>query len=941
MTRETPSAVRETPAYEYAYDVVHDRLKDCYGRQTKAPKYVKKQCRAFLKIADGKDKKWIISDKKVKQIQAILSLMIMPKGLKAQQPFSECMLGYQWLVIIAVLCTVSREDPEKRRYERLVLEVCRKNFKALSLDTPIPTPDGWKTMGDINLGDYVFAQSGVPTQVIGESEIFNKPMYEVEFEDGEVIKASSDHVWTVKTKAGVSTVRRIPKTIHKGTGKRYRPGGWHELTTEDMAHDFVRPRKDRKGVDYKYRVPMNGAVEYPEKELPVDPYLLGVWLGDGCSIYTTITVGEEDADEMMRNLSYCGYRLTYHSSKDRASYIAVDRGFDLPRFDENRFIHRLQALDLIKNKHIPCEYLTASIEQRMELLRGLMDTDGSASLRGQCSFIQKSERLSYDVLELITGLGYKANIKKRDAILNGNAVGKVYFISFFADKDHTPFRLKRKTARLKSNLASRMDAKSIVDIRPIPAEPSKCIMVDDPMHLYLAGRHFTPTHNTYTCGALFILLMLLEPRFSKFYSVAPDGSLSREVYSAITETIKSSPSLYKWHDTERFNIRRDYVQFTPLESTYYPLAYTTSRFDGKLPQAYIADEVGALPSEYAITAMSSGQLNIRNKLGCIISTKYPTKSNPFEDEVDYAKKVLDGVIEDETVFALLYEPDKTKNWMTDDEILRQANPASLVSAEIWEDLLKKRARAIEVPRERENFLTKHCNIIYAGGKTEAYIQIEDFKACKVDEIDWEGRDVYASFDLAMSNDNVAVGMMAEDEDGIIYGAVHTFIPEGRIEQKNREEHLRYEDFIEAGVCTACGNNTIDYSVVEQYILDLEELYGVHVVSVGFDRYNGISSAQKLAEKYTVVEIKQHSSVLGAPTKFFYEKVVNGEFRYTDNRILEINIENAQCTYDTNLIKYVNKKRSRGKIDGAITMIMCAYLVQQEDLNGDGGFVIQT
>jgi phage terminase large subunit-like protein len=187
---------------------------------------------------------------------------------------------------------------------------------------------------------------------------------------------------------------------------------------------------------------------------------------------------------------------------------------------------------------------------------------------------------------------------------------------------------------------------------------------------------------TYTVATMFILLFLLEPKYSKFYSVAPDGSLSREVKTAIEETLRSSPLVYLYKEVPRFRLLRDYIQFNLTESRYYPLNYSANRFDGKLPNVFLADEVGALPNSYAIEAMRSGQLNILNKLGCIISTKYPTANNPFEDEVSYAKRVLDGIEEDETVFARLYEPDNPKNWTTDDMILKHSNPVELEIPEI-------------------------------------------------------------------------------------------------------------------------------------------------------------------------------------------------------------------------------------------------------------------
>ena len=145
---------------------------------------------------------------------------------------------------------------------------------------------------------------------------------------------------------------------------------------------------------------------------------------------------------------------------------------------------------------------------------------------------------------------------------------------------------------------------------------------------------------TYTIATIFILLFLTEPQFSKFYSVAPDGALSREIREAISETIRSSPLVYEYKNNKRFKILRDYILFKPTQIMYTPLNYSTSRLDGRLPSAFICDETGALPNSYAIQSMRSGQLNILNKLGFVISTKYPTIDNPFEDEVNYSKKVL-------------------------------------------------------------------------------------------------------------------------------------------------------------------------------------------------------------------------------------------------------------------------------------------------------------
>ena len=446
---------------------------------------------------------------------------------------------------------------------------------------------------------------------------------------------------------------------------------------------------------------------------------------------------------------------------------------------------------------------------------------------------------------------------------------------------------------------------------------------------------------TYTVATLFILLFFTEPKFSRFYSVAPDGSLSREIREAIAETIKSSPLIYEFNGKKRFKILRDYIFCNTTEIKYMPLAYSTSRMDGKLPNVFCADEVGALPNSYAIEAMRSGQLNILNKLGFIISTKYPTLNNPFEDWADYAKKVLDGLIEDETIFALLYEPDNPKNWMTDDLILQQANPVALESPEIWEDLLKKRAYAIAVESARENFVTKHCNIIYTGSGTETYIDVSALQECKVSQIDWSGRVVYVGLDLSESNDNTSVSILSVDDDGRILADCYAFIPEGRIEEKTKTEHVNYRELLNSGKVIACGDNVIDYAVVEDFILGIEERLGVRIQAVGYDRWNALSTAQKLERAGLVtVEIRQHSSVLHPSTKRLKEMILSDSFAYTENPLYEINFQNARCTYDTNKNQYVNKKKSTGKVDMVVSTINAMYLIEQDYFLNTANFSVQ-
>ena len=190
----------------------------------------------------------------------------------------------------------------------------------------------------------------------------------------------------------------------------------------------------------------------------------------------------------------------------------------------------------------------------------------------------------------------------------------------------------------------------------------------------------------------------------------------------------------------------------------------------------------------------------------------------------------------------------------------------------------------------------------------------------------------------MTTDNCSVAMVTE-ENGRVYTNVWAFIPADRIDEKTRIEKVDYRGMIRNGNCFSCGENVVDYGFIESFILSLEDKYGVRIVGIGFDRYNCLSTAQKLENNgYETTEIKQHSSVLHSPTKLLEELVLTEQFGYENNRLLEINFANARCLYDTNLNRYVNKKKSTGKIDMVAALINALYLQEQEMLQED--FVVQ-
>jgi len=447
---------------------------------------------------------------------------------------------------------------------------------------------------------------------------------------------------------------------------------------------------------------------------------------------------------------------------------------------------------------------------------------------------------------------------------------------------------------------------------------------------------------TFNSAVIFILLMLTDPQFSRFFSVAPDLKLSSELKIAIRKIIKVSPALA---DDDTFKILRSEIRCLITDSEYTPLAYSEDRMDGKLANAFLADEAGAMDS-YPIEAMRSSQITLFNKLGIVISTQYPNDNNAMIDEIDISKKVLDGLAENTRRFALLYEPDDEfltgDKWQKDDLVIYQSNPVAVAHEYIFEAIRDMRTMAILYENKRENYLCKHNNIKYKGLGVEGYIPITKVRECKIKEdlSFWIGKRVYLGIDLSQSDDNTSIAMVTE-HDGLIYGKVWGFIPKDKKELKSKKENVDYNRLIRQGVCFECGNEVIDYGFVERFILDLEEKYGVDIVQIGYDRYNAISTVQKLeAESKECVEIKQHSSVLHPPTKLLKEAVLGKVFKYDENLMLEINFQNARCTEDTNKNKYVNKKKSAGKVDMVVALINATYLLQQDMLFGTDDFDVQ-
>lgn len=385
--------------------------------------------------------------------------------------------------------------------------------KALALDTPIPTASGWTTMGEIAVGDRVFDESGRRCAVTYVSPVQNqRTCYEVEFDDGSVIVADADHQWFAYDLPAWKSLRerhyrehggyshnpdRNPKLARDQTPHLRNP---RVVTTQQMVDEGVRAGADGRPNWY---LPLTSGLELPQADLPVDPYVLGCWLGDGCSTSSEITIGHQDFDHFQGEFAAVGYPLERRHDLQCATVPVPGKGAWQSDDGPSRVLTReLQQVGLLGGvtKHIPAMYLRSSPKQRLAVLQGLLDTDGCVTNdNGTVELCLANRELVHQARELVCSLGHKPGHIRKKTIPLGD--GRSAFAWRFCWTPLDPvFRMPRKAERLgqqKSHrVFGRMTRRAVTVIRQVASVPVRCITVDSPSHLYLAGESMIPTHNT-------------------------------------------------------------------------------------------------------------------------------------------------------------------------------------------------------------------------------------------------------------------------------------------------------------------------------------------------------------------------------------------------------------------------------------------------------------
>ena len=331
--------------------------------------------------------------------------------------------------------------------------------KALALDTPIATPSGWITMGDIRPGDDVLDEQGRPTRVVAISETWHdRPCYRVTFSDGSSLVADEQHEWLTQTRAS----RKSAQAAAVGYNRTRNQRTFAQVrTTAEIARTLRCPTQDAR---LNHSIVNTRPLDLPDADLPIAPYVLGVWLGDGTSAAAHFTSADPEI----------------------AMFIEAE-GLDVPYLGNLRY-----------NKHIPRPYLRASEEQRRALLAGLLDTDGTITSSGNVQLTTTARRLADEAYELIVSLGYRCSISTKRVRGRTEASSTAYNLNFTTLDE--VFRLPRKVLLHKERMAGKSSARIgnrfVTSVEPVPSVPVRCIQVASDSHLFLAGRAMVPTHNS-------------------------------------------------------------------------------------------------------------------------------------------------------------------------------------------------------------------------------------------------------------------------------------------------------------------------------------------------------------------------------------------------------------------------------------------------------------
>lgn len=417
-----------------------------------------------------------------------------------KQTYPNFMVGAHHRKITAIFEAIARGEKK-----RVIINIAPRHGKLIADDTPILTTKGWTTHGNLQIGDEVFSPSGKPIKVIGVSDKAEANV-RVEFFDGSVIYCHEDHEWTL-----FNASRSLWETIEAKTFLQSRKGRWGQTTG-------VKKQVICKGIALHF-LPKVQPLQYETSQQTIHPYVLGAWLGDGSAGKACVTHGVKDQVYVSKIVA-CGYPVSTVCVHNTTGVITTY--FSGTKNNSGRMTRELQDLKIYNDKQIPPQYLYGSIEQRLELLAGLMDTDGSVDKNSRCRFINTNRKLIDGVIALVRSFGWRVTETEAQPSLTASGIQgkKVCWAIGFQPTIKIPMALERKQIK-------RFPKERRIGLKSVTLDPQgkvgHCIQVDASDGLYLVGAKLTPTHNS-------VLSSILMPAW--FMGKFPDKKIIMASHTA-------------------------------------------------------------------------------------------------------------------------------------------------------------------------------------------------------------------------------------------------------------------------------------------------------------------------------------------------------------------------------------------------------------------------
>lgn len=810
-----------------------------------------------------------------------------------------------WEVFILGSLFGWKRADDSRRFRATLIEIARKNGKSLmaaivglylaffddepgaevyaaapiDVGTLVPTPTGWTTMGDITVGDTVYGIDGAPRAVLAVSPVWeDRPCYEVAFDDGTTVVTDAEHLWTVDS-------------VHLGESKAGHPRGFsprfdRTLSTAQIG-ETVRTPDGRAN----YRIPAAGPIQADDIELPIPPYTLGAWLGDGRSNRGSLT-GHPDDWQVMERVERDGYEIS----------VQADR---LLRYTARGLRTQLREAGLLENKHVPTVYMRASVAQRTALLQGLLDTDGTCTKTGEIRFTNRNEALTAAVYELAGSLGIIAQRTTRQV------TGTPHWCVSF--RTSLPvFHLQRKSERQVA-AGQRAQRRRIVSVRSVESRPVRCISVDSPDHLFLVTNAFIATHNT-------------------------KRDQAKIVWGEARNMVRKSPDLVARIRTLVGNL---HVERT--NSKFEPLGADADSMDGLNIHGAIIDELHAHKTRAVYDVIETATAARRQPMIFSITTAGFDRNSVCWEQHSYAVRVLEGAIEDDAFFAFIATLDpcaacRSQGKMTpsadcaecddwrDPSVWVKANPNLGISVKV-EDIARKVEKAKNVPGQVNAVLRLHMNIwteqasrwlsMEAWDECAGVQDVSDLNAIKaaiagITE-DCHGLPCYAGLDLSSKSDVTALALWF-DRGQTVDVLTFFWVPEEAVAERTRNG-VPYDVWVREGFLFETSGNIIDYDVIRDFIRD-EIAPNCEIQELGYDQWGATQLATQLqGDGAKVVPISQTFNALNEVCKEIEGRVMARTIRHGGHPVMRWMMSNVTVERDSQNRMRPSKTKSQEKIDG--------------------------